>query len=232
MTIRHILIFVVAMVFGFSAIACSGKPRAKEMELGISLTERAVNYTLQGQTKMADFTYNRAVAKFRDMGKFCDMSRVAIIMYTIDNFTNNQALSDAKAFATLGECPEEMNIVNFVSGSTYNISTLAEPYKAFAEYVKTGMIIYLKSLASSSSTSDRIKSLTYRYMANELLDKDPSLSIKYANEAKRIDEKGAWTRNLLADENIILQATENLGLATDIVKGRISVLQKAMSEKY
>lgn len=232
MMIKHILIFVLAMAFGLSAVGCGGKPRAKEMELGISLTERAVNYTLQGQTKMSDFTYNRAVAKFRDMGKFCDMSRVALIMYTIDNFTNNQALSDAKAFATLGECPEEMNIVNFVSGSSYNISTLPEPYKAFAEYVKTGMLTSLKSLASSSSTSDRIKSLIYRYMARELLDKDPVTSIKYANDAKKIDEKGAWTRNLLADENIILEATKKLGLATDIIEGRISVLQKAMSEKY
>lgn len=232
MTIKHILIFCIVSVFGLTATACSTKPKSREMELGISLTERAVNYTLQGQTKMSDFTYNRAIAKFRDMGKFCDMSRVALIMYTIDNFTNNQALNDAKAFATLGECAEEMNIVNFVSGSSYDIYKLPQPYKAFADYTKTKMLTYLKALASSTSTSDKIKSLTYRFIARELLEKDPVSAIKYVEDAKKIDEKSAWTRNLLVDENLILQATKNLGLATDIVEGRIKVLEKAMSEKY
>lgn len=225
---KQILILAVIIFI----VSCSGKARPKDMELGIALADRAVNYTLQGQQKMAAFTYNRAVAKFRDMGRFCDMSRVAITHFTIDNFTNKSALDDAKAFAILGECLEEINVVGFLTDKPYVMNKLPEPYKTFAEYKKTGNISYLKSLASSQDASEKIKSLTYRRIAEALLDKDPKEAIKYIQNAKLIDQKLAWTRNLINDEKIMLEALKKLGMPTGIVEERIKIFEQAIREKY
>ncbi len=54
--------------------ACASKTERDDMLLGMTLVERAVDYQLQGRERMASYTYNRAVAKFRDMGSFCNMA--------------------------------------------------------------------------------------------------------------------------------------------------------------
>lgn len=229
MMIKRVFILVAVVLF---AAGCAGKARPKDMELGITLADRAMNYTLQGQQKMALFTYNRAVAKFRDMGRFCDMSRVAITHFTLDNFTNEDSLEDARAFAILGECGEEMNVVAFLADKPFVMRKLPEPYRAFAEYKKTGNILYLKSLASSANTSDKIKSLVYRRIAEALLEENPKEAIKYVKEAQVIDEKLAWTRNLIDDEKIMLEALKKLELPTGIVEERIKIFEQAIKEKY
>lgn len=225
-------VYLLTVFLILTAAACAGKPRAKEMDLAMSLTERAVNYNLQGQGKMAAFTYNRAIAKFRDMGKFCDMARVSILIYSIDGFRAAQALTDAKGFAALGECSEEMNIVNFLEGAPYSQTKLPEPYKAFSKYKATGKISYLISLSGSSETSDKIKSMVYRYIGMELLQKEPKKALKYVKLAKTIDEKYAWTRNLLKDESLMLDASQKIGLPTEIITERMNILEQAIKEKY
>ncbi len=50
--------------------ACSSKTQRDDMLLGMTLVERAVDYQLQGRERMASYTYNRAVAKFRGFIKF------------------------------------------------------------------------------------------------------------------------------------------------------------------
>ncbi len=74
--------------------ACSSKTQRDDMLLGMTLVERAVDYQLQGRERMASYTYNRAVAKFRDMGNFCNMARTAIVIVTADP---EESLPDRKS---------------------------------------------------------------------------------------------------------------------------------------
>ena len=222
---------LILMVF-FLFSCSSSKPEPEEMSVGLTLMDRAINYELQGEAKMAAYTYNRALAKFRDMGRFCDMARVAMLMYTIEPGKENESkLTDAAAFAALDSCKEETNIINFLTGADYDYSSLKEPYKSAAKFWRDKDIAPLKSLASSASTSDRIRSAAYRVIAKYVMEKEPGEAIKYAEEAKKTDSINAWTKNILADEEIILAASERLGLDTKIIAERINILKQALAEK-
>ena len=110
---KRFKIISVLLVY-FMVTSCAGKVEDKDINLGMTLVNRAVDYQLQGREKMASYTYNRAVSKFRDMGDFCNMSRTAIAVVTVDPETSLSLLEDARAFAALGRCSEETNIVNFL----------------------------------------------------------------------------------------------------------------------
>ena len=108
-----------AVLLCISITSCSSKTKRDDLLLGMTLVERAVDYQLQGRERMASYTYNRAVAKFRDMGNFCNMARTAIVIVTADPEESLPLLEDARAFAALGRCQEELNIVNFLSHNEY-----------------------------------------------------------------------------------------------------------------
>lgn len=220
------------LLVAFLLISCSSKQKPKEMKIGLSLTERAVNYELQGSQKMASYTYNRTIAKFRDMGRFCDMARVALMMYSVQPTEANQLkLEDAKAFAALGECSSESNIISFLEDRDYNYKDLEEPYLALAKFKRDNNVSAVVSIASSSSSSEAIRSSFYRIAAKALIEKQPSDATKYIEKAKLIDQKYAWTKNLLADEEILFQIYEQAGLNTDIISQRINILRQAIFEK-
>lgn len=224
--------FAAAAVLTAFLAACSSKPEPNAINVGLTLTNRAVNYELQGDVSMAAYTYNRALAKFRDMGRFCDMSRVSLLMYTVKPGEENESrLEDAAAFAALGSCAEEANIINFLKDKDYDYSSLQEPYKSMAKFRRNKDTGPLKSLASSGSTSDAIRSSVYRIIAGYLLEKEPEEAIKYAEEAKKTDGRNAWTKNILADEEIILEASGRIGLDTDTIAERINILKQALEEK-
>ncbi len=212
--------------------ACSSKTERDDMQLGMTLVERAVDYQLQGREKMASYTYNRAVAKFRDMGNFCNMSRTAIVIVTADPEESLPLLEDARAFAALGKCKEELNIVNFLSHNDYNKNELPSPYNIMADFYKTGDVAYLLKIANSSSSSERIKSYAFRHAANHVVDNDPEYAIELIDKASVIDSKRTWTLNLVKDEKIRLNALRNMGLPDDLSIQRLKILEQALNEKY
>ncbi|MBQ3033337.1 MAG: hypothetical protein IJD28_03055 [Deferribacterales bacterium] len=229
MKLKVILITVMVLAV---TLSCASKPEPNDMSIGISLTNRAADYALQGDKDMAAYTYNRALAKFRDMGKFCDMARVAFLMYIIaPNEENINKKDDALSFATLGECKSEINIANFLTGNDYDYATMDEPYKSIAEFWRNKDISPLKKLVSSDNTSDRVKSSLYRVMARHVMNQWPKDALNYAKHAKEIDGKHAWTQNILYDEELILEASKLLKLDTQVVEKRIEILTHSVEEK-
>ncbi len=212
--------------------ACSSKTQRDDMVLGMTLVERAVDYQLQGRERMASYTYNRAVAKFRDMGNFCNMARTAIVIVTADPEESLPLLEDARAFAALGKCQEELNIVNFLSHNDYDIKTLPSPYDTMAKFYKTGDIAYLLKIANSSSSSERLQSYAFRQAANHIVDKDPEYAIELIDKASVIDSKKTWTLNLVKNEKIRLNALRSMGLPDDLAVQRLKILEQALNEKY
>lgn len=212
--------------------SCSSKVENKDSSLGMTLVTRAVNYQLQGRERMASYTYNRAVAKFRDMASFCNMSRTAIAIITVDPEESLQLLEDARAFAVLGKCQEEINIVNFLSHNEYNKSSLPQPYKSLAKFYETKNIKYLLSIAKSSSSSQQLQSYAYRQAANFIVDKDPEYAIKLIEKATEIDSKNTWTLNLVKNERIKLNALRAMGLPDDLSSQRLKILEQSLYDKY
>ncbi len=212
--------------------ACASKTERDDMLLGMTLVERAVDYQLQGRERMASYTYNRAVAKFRDMGSFCNMARTALVIVTADPEESLPLLEDARAFAALGKCQEELNIINFLSHNDYDIKTLPYPYDTMAKFYATGDISYLLKIANSSSSSERLKSYAFRQAANYIVDKDPEYAIKLIDKASVIDSKEAWTLNLVKNERIRLNALRSMGLPDDTAVQRLKILEQALNEKY
>ncbi|MDY5050315.1 MAG: hypothetical protein SPF17_02750 [Candidatus Mucispirillum faecigallinarum] len=221
-----------AVLLCISITSCSSKTKRDDLLLGMTLVERAVDYQLQGRERMASYTYNRAVAKFKDMGNFCNMARTAIVIVTADPEESLPLLEDARAFAALGRCQEELNIVNFLSHNEYNESKLPAPYKKIAQFYKTGDISYLLSIAKSSSTSERIQSYAYRQAARHIVDNDPEYALELIEKAAVIDSKKTWTLNLVKDEKIRLNAVRNMGLPDDLIVQRLKILEQALNEKY
>ncbi len=216
----------------FLTISCASKPEPDFMSVGLNLADRAVDYTLEGDNIMSDYTYSRAITHFRNMGRFCDMSRVSLLMYIINPYdSNNAKLDDASAFALLGACKTELNIVNLLTEKPYDYSLLKEPYKSFAKFKEKGEISYLKRIANSKEYSDRVRSSFYRLIANTILDENPADALKFINKTLVIDSKHSWTVNILENEKIILKAYKNLGYQTDIIEERVKILTNTLIEK-
>ncbi len=226
--IKIFILLALSMMF----LSCSGKVDNKDSNLGMTLVNRAVNYQLQGRERMASYTYNRAVAKFRDMAGFCNMSRTAIAIVTADPETSLSLLEDARAFAALGKCEEETNIVNFLSHNDYNENKLPQPYKSLSKFYKTKNISYLLSIAKNSSSSEQVKSYAYRYAAGYIADTDPKYAIELVDKATEIDSKNTWTLNLVKNERIKLNALRAMGLPDDLSAQRLKILEQSLDDKY
>lgn len=137
-----------------------------------------------------------------------------------------------RAFATLGHCKEEINIINFLSKNEYNKKALSEPYSSLADFYETGNISHLMKIINSSSTSERVKSFAIRLAAERILEEDPKKALKLVEEAVAIDSKKAWTLNLVKDEKIRLRAVRLLGLPDEIISQRLRILEQAIDEKF
>ena len=166
------------------------------------------------------------------MGNFCNMARTAIVIVTADPEESLPLLEDARAFAALGKCQEELNIVNFLSHNDYDIKTLPSPYDTMAKFYKTGDIAYILKIANSSSSSERLQSYAFRQAANHIIDKDPEYAIELINKASVIDSKKTWTLNLVKNEKIRLNALRSMGLPDDLAVQRLKILEQALNEKY
>lgn len=212
--------------------SCSSKAERDDIRLGMTLVERAVDYQLQGRERMASYTYNRAVAKFRDMGNFCNMARTAIAIVTADPEESLPLLEDARAFAALGKCLEELNIVNLLSHNDYDEKKLPAPYKNIASFYKTGDISYLLKIAKNSSYSEKIQSYAFRQAASHIVENDPEYAIELIDKASFIDSKKTWTLNLVKDEKIRLTAIRKMGIPDDLTVQRLKILEQALNEKY
>ena len=197
--------------------ACSSKTERDDIRLGMTLVERAVDYQLQGRERMANF---------------CNMARTAIVIVTADPEESLPLLEDARAFAALGKCKEELNIVNFLSHNDYDIKTLPSPYNILAKFYKTGDIAYLLKIANSSSSSERLQSYAFRQAARHIVDNDPEYAIELIDKASVIDSKKTWTLNLVKNEKIRLNALRNMGLPDDLSVQRLKILEQALNEKY
>lgn len=198
----------------------------------MTFVNRAIEYQLKGNEKMATYSYNRAISKFRDMGSFCNMARTSIIIVTIDPEESLPLLEDARAFATLGHCKEEINIINFLSKNEYNKKALSEPYSSLADFYETGNVSHLMKIINSASTSERVKSFAIRLAAERVLEEDPKKALKLIEEAVAIDSKKAWTLNLVKDEKIRLRAVRLLGLPDEVISQRLRILEQAIDEKF
>ncbi len=214
-------------------VSCASKKTPPHYTVGISLTESAYDYAMQGQRELAEFSYNRAINKFKDMGNFCDMARVAIVMHSVSKNIQLSTLGEAAVFATLGECYEEINIINYLNDYSYDEDRLAEPYKTYALSEKTQNIRGLVRLTKDADTSDRTKSISYRMIAEILLSKSEYIeAVSYIEYAKEIDSNYAWTSNLLEDERLLLKAYKQMNIDTAIVEERIKVLEDAVLKKF
>lgn len=222
-----------ALLVCLMAVACAGsKVEDRDINLGMTLVARAVDYQLQGRERMASYTYNRAVSKFRDMGDFCNMSRTAIAVVTVDPETSLSLLEDARAFATLGRCSEELNIVNFLSHNDYNYGLLPEPYKAISKFYTTGDIKYLLSIAKKSTNSEQLRSYAFRQAASHIVENDPKYAIELIEKSDVIDSKNTWTLNLVKNEKIRLNALHIMGLPDDLSTQRLKILEQSLNDKY
>ena len=212
--------------------ACSNKTQRDDMMLGMTLVERAVDYQLQGRERMASYTYNRAVAKFRDMGNFCNMARTAIVIVTADPEESLPLLEDARAFAALGKCQEELNIVNFLSHNDYEYKLLPEPYKSISKFYTTGDVKHLISIAKKGSNSEQLRSYAFRQAAAHIVDNDPKYAVELIEKADVIDSKNTWTLNLVKNEKIRLNALRAMGLPDDLSSQRLKILEQSLNDKY
>lgn len=221
-----------ALLVCLFAVSCAGKVEDKDINLGMTLVVRAVDYQLQGREKMASYTYNRAVSKFRDMGDFCNMSRTAIAIVTVDPETSLSLLEDARAFATLGRCSEELNIVNFLSHNDYNYNILPYPYKPISKFYTTGDVKHLIDIAKKNSNSEQLRSYAFRQAASHIVDKDPNYALELIEKADTIDSKHTWTLNLVKNEKIRLNALRAMGLPDDLSSQRLKILEQSLNDKY
>ncbi|MDE7169284.1 MAG: hypothetical protein K2N67_03710 [Mucispirillum sp.] len=230
MTIKKIMALIA--LCALTAAGCADKSKKRDLDLGMTLVNRTVDYLLKGKEKMASYSYIRTISKFRDMGDFCNMARTAIIIVTLDPEGSLPLIEDARAFAALGNCAEETNIIMFLSKNEYDGNKLPNPYKALAAFEKTGKINVLTSLAASRNISDRNRSMLLRTAAYAIAEENPSKAYKLAEEASVIDSEYAWTLNLVKNEEIKLKAAEALGKPADTIRQRIRILEQSLDEKY
>lgn len=229
MQYRLLKLFLICLLLALAA--CGYKIENPALDKAMSTSRQSVDYLLKGRKNLAEYYYNSVVSDFRNMGDFCNMARTALLFATVDPEGSSQLTNDALAFAALSDCPEEVNIVNFLTDKPYNRSKLTDVYKELATFKERKSISSLLRVGKSKYYSDYFRSLAYRMAGEYILKTKPKEAFSLFEKAYEIDSFNGWTYNLVKDESLKLEAAKLLGESIYIYEQRLGLLKGALKTK-
>lgn len=209
--------------------SCASKPQSSEEFLyGSKLYNEFQEYYLKGEPELADAAFLKAEAQFQKVDSVCNLSRIYIGRYTLDEAANNtQALDTARRYAEIGSCTEEQQVLNFIEQKPFDKDKLPEPY-ATINGLSTEAII---SKAENDKFDDITSTRLLRNVAIGYIISNPAQAEEIMQKALTVDKYHGWTLNILRDLIIIKSAMEKQNKDTDDIEARIKLVKLHMIKK-
>ena len=223
--------------------ACGSKSNDVPYESyrGLKNLNTALNYLLKGSNVAAMNSYDRAVDIFIRTNDFCNAAKAGIFLYTAEPINQNlHFLTDAKDYSNLGKCSNELLITklltNINDNKTINVKdyiSLDQPFLSFAEAYHNKSIEPIKVLINQEYTSNRLKSVLYRKLAEYYININNAKSLTLANlmidSALKIDQANSWLKNMLYDEKLKLKLMQIKKTDTTTQIKKIEILSEKIN---
>ena len=210
----YTLFIIIVITTVISACGSKSNDVSYENYRGLKNLDTSLNYLLKGNNPAAMNSYNRSVDIFIRVNDFCNAAKAGVFLYTAEPVSENiHFLKDAENYSNLGNCRNELLIINLLTNindnRTINVEdyvTLDEPFLSFAEAYHNKSIEPIKVLIDQKYTSNRLKSVLYRKLAEYYINSKSENSLALANSmienALKIDQSNSWLKNMLYDEKL------------------------------
>lgn len=222
---KKLTVFLAAALF---ISACGAKVKSPDFLFGSKLYSQFTDYYLKGEARLAEHAFAGSEAQFLKMDAMCNLSRIYIGRYVLDEpGTEPSLLLRAAEFAELGACAEEAESVKYLSGETYDKKLLPEPYslEAGADAEK------LVSLSGDEDLPDYTRTRLMRTAAIAYIVNSPEQAEELAERAIVLDRFNGWSLNILRDLIIIKNARLEQNKETDEIVKRIELLKAVLNKK-
>ncbi len=241
--IKKIPILLIITIFTTMISACGSKTNDAPYDnyRGLKNLETSLNYLLKGNSEACMNSYDRAVDVFIRVNDFCNAAKAGIFLYTAEPIKQNlHFITDAENYSKLGKCDNELLIVDLLTNindnKTINVKDyikLDDPFISFAEAYHNKSIEPIKVLVDQKYTSNRLKSVLYRKLAQHYIDINSVKSLKLANvmieNALKIDQPNSWLKNMLYDEKLKLKLMEIKKIDTTTQIKKIKILSEKIA---
>lgn len=210
---RYYLI-IVLIIFVSNSISCGSKDFNTAVSAAVNSSNAAMNYLLRGERISADVAYSSSITNFIKRNDLCNAARVGILLYTADPIEINISfLNDAKKYATIGICINEIDTIDLLKNISDNQTVDLDRYKFLEEPMISIGRAYIDNsskpielLIDTDDISDRLKSVLARQIAKRYIHLDIEKTYQYLNIALEIDEKNGWTQNIIYDQQLTVEA--------------------------
>lgn len=230
----------IIIIFTTLISACGSKSNNVPYEnyRGLKNLETSLSYLLKGNNEAAISSYDRAVDIFIRTNDFCNAAKAGIYLYTAEPINQNiHFITDAENYSNLGKCSNELLIITLLldmaDNKTINVNdyiNLDEPFLSFAEAYHNKSIEPIIVLINQEYTSNRLKSVLYRKLAEYYININSDESLNLANlmieTALKIDQSNSWLKNILYDEQLKLKLMQIKKIDTTIQIKKIEILSE------
>ena len=241
--IKKISILFSIILFTTLISACGSKTNDVPYEnyRGLKNLNTALDYLLKGSNVAATNSYDRAIDIFIRANDFCNAAKAGIFLYTAEPVSQNlHFLTDAENYSNLGKCDNELLIIKLISNindnKTINVkdyANLDQPFLSFAEAYHNKSIEPIKILIDQKYTSNRLKSVLYRILAEYYININSAESLTLANlmidSALKIDQANSWLKNMLYDEKLKLKLMQTKKVDTTTQIKKIEILSEKIN---
>lgn len=212
----------------FLLVSCSKPQQSPDFLYGSKLYEKFVNYYLKGEARLAEHAFAGAEAQFLQVDSMCNLSRLYIGRYVLDEGGNEQnILKKSAEYAKLGGCEAENAVILYLSGEKYDRTLLPEPYRSSAG-ADAGK---LASLSEDKDFPDYTRTRLLRRAAIDYIVGNPEKSEELANSALVMDKFNGWSLNILRDLIIIKTSREKQSKENEDIIKRIELIKTVLNKK-
>jgi len=199
-------------------ISCGGggAKQSPDFLYGSKLYDNYTNFYLKGNILLADKNFLKAVDTFQKMDSACNLSRLYIGRYVLNEENREEKLLEAAMkFASFEKCEAETHITEHLMRRKVPEGNLEEPYKSIAKMNRTNNEGDVLSYINDKDTTEVSKSRLYRLLAKRNINGNLKKAEEYVNLAHDIDRFNGWTLNLYRDIKILITIYEKTGRPTD-----------------
>lgn len=218
--------FAVVTVIIFVMFSCISKRISPIYTEGENLFKKYIDNYLKGK-KVYETYFDKTVSTFQRIDDFCNLSRVFIAKFLLNEEMPDLAeLNKAKFFADTGNCSDEQNIINYLSGKKYELNELPDYYQKYIKYKDSKNIMNL--VDNLKGAPEYFISRVLRKSAISLNDNQ---AIVLIDEAYKIDTFNGWTLNIYRDLKIKRDILKRAKSDTSNIDIRIDNLENILMIK-
>ncbi len=237
---RNFTVIAMIIVAGIALTACSLGGSNKQfvptaIQHGHSIAQKSVERYLTGQIVASDQGIKSAKSQYSKLGDFCNVARLYLLHYQVRGLDNISFVDNANTFATLGNCNDELNIVNFIYGNDYVESQLPMFYQALAHYDRNDYSHqeFVETVDSNKDLKAFTKTAGIRLAVSRMLN-DPATNIQTTEQYITTiliptDEAFSYTTNLVKDYKLLRAVYNQQGRNVERIDETIELIDREIN---